>query len=207
MPTRKTGSSLIQKNTSITPLHEEAYTTHLTNLSRLGQTPKTTITTGMTPVKRNPKHSKLTKIRRPKNTQLTKQQGQNAPDLTNEEEIGSLPEKEFRIMIGKTIQHRGNRREKIQETFHRGRQELKSKQTVMKNTINENNYSLAWITSTITEAEERLSGLEDKIVQINTADQNKEQRKKGTEDRLSDPWDNIKCTNIRIIWVSEEEEK
>ena len=24
-------------------------------------------------------------------------------DLTNEEEIGSLPEKEFRIMIGKTI--------------------------------------------------------------------------------------------------------
>ena len=77
----------------------------------------------------------------------------------------------------------------------------------MKNTINENNYSLAWISSTITEAEERLSGLEDKIVQINTADQNKEQRKKGTEDRLSDPWDNLKCTNIRIIWVSEEEEK
>ena len=110
-------------------------------------------------------------------------------------------------MIGKTIQHRGNRREKIQETFHRGRQELKSKQTVMKNTINENNYSLAWITSTITEAQERLSGLEDKIVQINTADQNKEQRMKGTEDSLSDPWDNIKCTNIRIIWLSEEEEK
>ena len=28
-----------------------------------------------------------------------KEQGKNAPDLKNEEEIGSLPEKEFRIMI------------------------------------------------------------------------------------------------------------
>ena len=78
---------------------------------------------------------------------------------------------------------------------------------MMKNKINENNYSLAWITSTIPEAEKRLSGLQDKIVQINTAGQNKEKRQKGTEDSLSDPWDNIKRTNIRIIWVSEEEEK
>ena len=30
-----------------------------------------------------------------------KEQGKNPPDLTNEEEIGSLPEKEFRIMIVK----------------------------------------------------------------------------------------------------------
>ena len=30
-----------------------------------------------------------------------KKQGKNPPDLTNEEEIGSLPEKEFRIMIVK----------------------------------------------------------------------------------------------------------
>ena len=28
-----------------------------------------------------------------------KKQGKNTPDLTNEEEIGSLPEKEFRKML------------------------------------------------------------------------------------------------------------
>ena len=38
-----------------------------------------------------------------------KEQGQNTPDLKNEEEIGSLPEKEFRIMIVKMIHNLGNR--------------------------------------------------------------------------------------------------
>ena len=33
-----------------------------------------------------------------------KEQGKNPPDLTNEEEISSLPEKEFRIRIVKMIQ-------------------------------------------------------------------------------------------------------
>ena len=65
-----------------------------------------------------------------------KEQGKNPPDQTNEEEIGSLPEKEFRVMIVK-IQNLGNRMEKIQETFNKDLEELKSKQTVMNNTIPE----------------------------------------------------------------------
>ena len=66
-----------------------------------------------------------------------KGQGKNPPDLKNEEEIYSLPEKQFRIMIVKMIQNLGNRMEKIQETFNKDLQELKSKKTVMNNTINE----------------------------------------------------------------------
>ena len=42
---------------------------------------------------------------------------------------------------------------------------------------------------------------------ITTAEQNKEKRMKRIEDSLKDLWDNIKCTNIRIIGVPEEEEK
>ena len=56
------------------------------------------------------------------------EQGKNLQDLINEEEIGSLPEKEFRVMIVKMIQNLGNRIEKIQETFNRDLEELKSKQ-------------------------------------------------------------------------------
>ena len=56
-----------------------------------------------------------------------KQQSKNPPDQTNEEEIGSLPGKEFRVMIEKMIQNLGYRMEKIQETFNKDLEELKSK--------------------------------------------------------------------------------
>ena len=66
-----------------------------------------------------------------------KEQGKNPTDQTNEEEIGSLSEKELRVMIVKMIQNLGNGMEKIQETFNKNLEELKSKQTMMNNTINE----------------------------------------------------------------------
>ena len=146
-------------------------------------------------------------MRRQRNTHQIKEQGKNSADLTNEEEIGSLPEKEFRIMIVKMIQNLGNRMEKIQETFNKELEELKSKQTVMNNTINEIKNCLEGINSWKTQAEERISDLEDNIVEITTAEQNKEKRMKRVQDSLRDLWDNIKGTNIRIIGVSEEEEK
>ena len=115
-----------------------------------------------------------------------KEQGKTPLDLTNEEKIGSLPEKEFRIMIVKMIQNLGNRMEKIQETFNKDLEELKSKQTEMDNTINEIKNSLEGIKSRITEAEEHISDLEDKIVEITTAEQNKEKIMKRIEDNLRD---------------------
>ena len=42
-----------------------------------------------------------------------KEQDKNASDLTNEEEIGRLPEKEFRIMIVRMIQNLGNKMDKM----------------------------------------------------------------------------------------------
>ena len=44
-------------------------------------------------------------------------------------------------------------------------------------------------------------------MEITTAEQNKEKRRKRIEDSLRDVWDNIKHTNIRIIGVPDEEEK
>ena len=56
-----------------------------------------------------------------------KEQGKIPQDQTNEEEIGRLPEKEFRVMIVKMIQNLGNRMEKIQGTFNKDLEELKTK--------------------------------------------------------------------------------
>ena len=97
--------------------------------------------------------------------------------------------------------------EKIQETFYKDLEELKSKQTMMNNTINEMKNSLEGINSRITEAKEQISDLENKIVEITITEQNKEKRMKTIEDSLRDFWDNIKHKNIRIIGVLEEEKK
>ena len=82
-----------------------------------------------------------------------KEEGKNPSDQTNEEEIGSLPEKEFRVMIVKMIQNLGNRMEKIQETFNKDLKELENKQKMI-NTINDIKNSPEGINSSITEAED-----------------------------------------------------
>ena len=46
----------------------------------------------------------------------------------NEEEIGKLPEKEFRIMIVKMIKNLENRMEKMQQSISKDLEELKNKQ-------------------------------------------------------------------------------
>ena len=69
-------------------------------------------------------------------------------------------------MIAKMIQNLGNRMEKIQETFNKDLEELKSKQTMMNKTKNEIKNSLEGINSRMTEAEEWKSDPEDKRVKI-----------------------------------------
>ena len=54
---------------------------------------------------------------------------------------------------------------------------------------------------------ENISELEYTMVETTSEEQNKVKRMKITEDRLRDHWDNIKCTNILIIGVPEEEKK
>ena len=57
---------------------------------------------------------------------------------------------------------------------------------MMNNSINEIKNSLEGINRRISEAEERISDLEYKIVEITTAEQEKEKRMKRIEDRLRD---------------------
>ena len=67
--------------------------------------------------------------------------------------------------------------------------------------------TLEGINSRITEAEERISDLEDRMVEFTAAEQTKEKRMKRNEDSLRDLRDNIKHNNIRIIGFPEGEER
>ena len=84
----------------------------------------------------------------------------------NEVEIVNLTEKEFRIMIVKMFQDLRKTMEKMQEMSAKDLEEIKNKQTEMNNT-------LEGINSRITKAEEQISDLEDRMVEITVAEQNR----------------------------------
>ena len=74
----------------------------------------------------------------------------------------------------------------------------------MNNAINEIKNTLEATNSRITEAEDRISEVEDRMVEINESERKKGKR---NEDNLRDLWNNVKCPNIRIIGVPEEEDQ
>ena len=81
----------------------------------------------------------------------------------NEVEIGNTPEKEFKIVIVKMIQDPGERieakNEKMLEMITKDLEELKNKQTGMNNT-------LEGIHNRITDAEEWINDLEERMAKL-----------------------------------------
>ena len=56
-------------------------------------------------------------------------------------------------------------------------------------------------------AEDRISEVEDRMIEISETERKKEKQIKRNEDNLRDLWDNVKCPNIWIIAVPEEEDE
>ena len=102
-------------------------------------------------------------MKRQRNTTQMKEQTRNIEDKINEEEIGKLPEKEFRIMIVKMIKNLENRMGKMQESINKDLEGLKNKHAETNNTITEIKNTLEGINSRISEAEELINELEDKM--------------------------------------------
>ena len=96
-------------------------------------------------------------MKRQRNTTQTKEQTRNTEVQINKEEIGKLPEKEFRIMIVKMIKNIENKMEKMQESINKNIGELKKKYT--NNTITEIKNTLERINNRISEAEEWIGEL------------------------------------------------
>ena len=77
----------------------------------------------------------------------------------------------------------------------------------MNNAITEIKSTLEGTNSIITEAEDRISEMGDRMLEINEAERKKEKRIKRNEGNLRDLWDNVKHPNIRIIGVPEDEDQ
>ena len=92
-------------------------------------------------------------MKRQRNITQMKEQTRNTDVQVNEEKIGKLPEKEFRIMIVNMIKNLESKMEKMQESINKDLEELKNKHTETSNTIAGIN-TLEGINSRISEAEE-----------------------------------------------------
>ena len=123
-------------------------------------------------------------MKRQRDTQQVKEQEKCLPNQTKEEEIGNLPETEFRILIVKMIQNLEikmesqlnsleTRTEKMQEGFNKDIEEIKKRQYIMNNAINEIKNTLEATNSRITEAEDRISEIEDRMVEISREEKRK----------------------------------
>ena len=128
-------------------------------------------------------------MKRQRNTQQVKKRDKCPPNQTKEEEIGNLPDKEFQTMIVKMIQNLENKMElqinildtriqNMQESFNKDLEEIKKSQYIINNAINEVIYTLDGTNSGMTEAEDRISGVEDRMVEINETE---EKRKKNSK--------------------------
>ena len=82
-----------------------------------------------------------------------KEQTRSTEVQINEEEMGTLPEKEFRIMIVKMFKNLENKMEKLQESINKDLEELNNKHIETNNTITEIKNTLEGINSRISEAE------------------------------------------------------
>ena len=118
-------------------------------------------------------------MKRQRNNTQMKEQTRNTEVQINKEEIGKLPEKEFRIMIVQIIKNLENRMEKMQESINKDLEELKTKHTETNNTITEIKNTPEGINGRISEAEEWISELEDKMVEITSEEQKQPNQKVG----------------------------
>jgi len=157
------------------------------------------------PKKGHPRYRNLNKMKCQRNIWQVKEHDKCPPNQTKEEGIGSLPEKEFRIMIVQMIQNLANkmelqinrletRIEKMQEMFNKDLEEILKSQSIMNNAITEIKSTLEGINSRITEAEDRISEVEDRMVEINEAERKKIKR---NDDNLRDHWDMLNSPTFK----------
>ena len=93
-------------------------------------------------------------MKRQRNTTQMKEQTRNIEVQINEEEIGKLLEKEFRVMRVKMIKNLENKMEKMQESINKDLEELNNKYAETNNIITGIKNTLEGINSRISEAEE-----------------------------------------------------
>ena len=105
----------------------------------------------------------------------TKQQDKNLRRRTIEVDVGSLPKKEFRVVITKMVKEfsRMDTQSKKLEVLNKSSENMKNNQTEIKNTTTEVKNTVDRVNSRLNDTEEQSGKLENRVVKITDAEQKK----------------------------------
>ena len=120
--------------------------------------------------------------------------------------INNISEQEFRRIVIRLIAGLEKSIEDSRESIVAEIKEQKHSHDEFTNVVNEVQNKLDAVTARM-EAEGRLSGKEDKIMENDEVEKKRDKKILDLEGRIRELSDSMKCNNIRIIGVPEEERK
>ncbi|KAF0884054.1 LORF1 protein, partial [Crocuta crocuta] len=121
--------------------------------------------------------------------------------------ISNITEQEFRTIAIKLIARLEKGMKDIKETIATKTMELKNSYDELKSAISEIQNKMEVSNARIEEVERRISDLEDTTIEKEEAEEKRDKLIQEHERRVRELSDTIKWNNIRIIGISEEEER
>ena len=150
----------------------------------------------------------LPKMMKRKNSPQKKLQEAATPNELIKNDLSTITQQEFRIIVIKLIAGLEKSIEDIRESIATEIKGLRnSHEELKKNAINEVQKKMEVAIAWIEEAEERIHELEDKIIEKEEAEKKRDKKIQEYKGRIRELSDAIKWNNIRIIGIPEEEER
>ena len=152
-------------------------------------------------------------MKKRRNHSQLNQQESSPKAVNNETELCSLTDLEFKREVLKILKElRANMKElrvDVNSNADYFRKELENTriQEKLENPFAETQTKLKAQKSRMNNAEEQISDVEDRIMEITQIGHQTENQMKKHESNIRDLWDNIKQANLRILGIPEGEEK
>ena len=122
-------------------------------------------------------------------------------------DIKNITEQEFRITVIRLITGLEKIREDSRESIATEIKELKNSHDELRNVVNEVQNQLDALTARMEEVEERIIEIENNIMANEEAEKKRDKKILDHEGKIRELSDSMKCNNIHVIRVPEEEER
>ena len=138
-----------------------------------------------------------------RNYSQLKEQENSPKAVSNETDLCSLTDFEFKREIAKMLKELRENMNSKADSFRKELENTRMSKEKLENSFAEMQTELKVIKTRMNNAEEQISDMEDRIMEITQIGQQTENQMKKHESNIRDLWDNIKQANLRIIRMPE----